>query len=89
MRLSPVLPALLLWCAGCGEVEQTAACADYVRCLEARDAVLGTETDADRFDVGGACWGGAEGAHLCDTACSNGLAWLRDVEPDLPAECAP
>lgn len=80
--------AILLLLSGCGPVVQTEACAAYVECLDARDAALGAETDALRFEPTGACWGSAEGATLCTNACERGLTWLRDSYDDLPAECA-
>ena len=85
MRLFFCIDALA---AGCAEVTQTASCADYVSCIQAIDDAAGTETDLDRFDVGGVCWGNPEGAALCDRACGNGLAWMRESYSNLPEECA-
>lgn len=82
------LVLLMLW--GCdGPVEQSASCAAYVSCVEARDLALGQSTNLDRFLPGGACWGGAEGGALCDRACTNGLDWLQANEDDLPEACQP
>lgn len=66
---------------------QTEACEAYVSCLQARDARLGVQTNADRFEAGGACWGSEDGAHLCDTACSRGLEFLASHDP--APECQP
>ncbi|MEQ1506582.1 MAG: hypothetical protein ABMB14_30415 [Myxococcota bacterium] len=68
-------------------VDPRPSCARYVACVEARDARDGSTTDVDRFAPDGACWGGEAGADLCDRACTAGLAWLADREPDLG--CAP
>lgn len=76
---------LLLACAP--EVVQTPACVQFVACQGARDAVSGDPTDLARFDVGGDCWGSPAGQELCDHACVNGLAFLRERYADLPAEC--
>lgn len=78
---------LLLGCGG--PVAQTEACAEYVSCIEARDAALGVSTNLDRFLEGGDCWGGEEGAALCDRACVNGLDWMRSAIDDLPEVCQP
>jgi hypothetical protein len=87
--LGAVGGAAVLALAGCGgEVEQREACVDYVVCVQARDAALGYETDVVRFDIGGACWGGVQGADLCETACIQGLEFLREREPGLPGECS-
>ena len=88
MRSTPFLFFLLLAAAaGCGDVQQRPACADYVACVQARDLQSGTSTNVDRFDVGGGCWGGDTGADLCETGCVQGLEFLRERQPDLPAEC--
>ena len=79
--------ALVALLSSCGPVEQTESCQAFVTCVEARDAVRSTTTNVDRFAAGGACWGGEEGAHLCDTACSRGMEWIRASYTDLPAEC--
>ena len=73
---------------GCGEsVGQSGTCAAYVQCVEAMDARDGVDTDVDRFEVSGACWGSEEGATLCDRACTNGLDYIRQRDPQLPQEC--
>lgn len=82
-----VFALLLAACAP--EVVQTEACAAFVTCQAARDAADGTTTDVARFTAGGDCWGSPAGAELCDHACDNGLAFLRERYPALPAECAP
>lgn len=74
---------------GCAEVTQTPACSSFVACVGARDEASGATTDVVRFEPNGDCWGTPAGADLCDRACENGLAWLRETEPNLPAECAP
>ena len=79
---------LLLLFACASEVVQTSACADFVACQAARDAVSGVPTDVARFDAGGDCWGSPAGQELCDHACENGLVFLRERYADLPAECA-
>lgn len=79
----------LLLFLGCAEVTQTPACASFVACVGARDAARGATTDVVRFEPAGECWGTPAGADLCDRACVNGLAWLRESEPDLPEACAP
>lgn len=74
--------------AGCaGEVVQTASCAQWVACIDARDDQLGITTDNVRFEAGGGCWSGAEGAALCDSACESGLEWMQEAYADLPEEC--
>ena len=76
--------------ASCGgEVEQSAACAAWVRCIDARDAQLGVSTDNLRFEVGGTCWTSAEQGEHCTPACERGLAWMRQAYADLPEECLP
>lgn len=77
--------ALLLLFACASEVTQTEACAQFVSCAQARDP----DVDTLRFEAAGDCWGSAAGADLCDRACVNGLAFLRDTEPTLPDACAP
>jgi hypothetical protein len=82
------LPFLLL--VACGQrVVQTEACADWVACVQARDAAQGQSTNLERFEADGACWGGDEGAALCDRGCLAGLDWLRGEVDDLPTECLP
>lgn len=81
---------LFLSLLACGfPVEQRPSCAQYVTCLSARDARDGTDTDTVRFRPEGDCWGNGTGADLCDRACTQGLAYLADREPDLGAACAP
>lgn len=81
---------LCLSAAGCnGPVEQRIACAEYVSCIEARDGLRGSTTNVRRFETDGGCWGSPEGADLCETACVNGLAFLREREQGLPEECSP
>lgn len=82
----PMLLLLLLACAT--EVTQTAACAAFVSCAQARDAQLGLETDVARFDAAGDCWGSPAGQDLCNEACENGLAFLNERYAGLPTECA-
>lgn len=91
MRLLTLLLPLTLLGAACGSppVDQTSACAEWVECVAARDAALGTTTDYQRFDVGGACWGSQEGADLCTTSCEQGLTFLRDNYDDVPEGCLP
>jgi hypothetical protein len=76
---------ILLACAP--EVEQTPACATFVACQSARDEASGTTTDTVRFTPAGECWGTPAGQDLCDRACTNGLAFLRDRYTDLPDAC--
>ena len=86
--MTRVLISLTLWTVGCAEVEQSSSCATYVACIQAKDDVDGVETDLDRFEPDGACWGSPEGASLCDRACVNGLDWMQGAYADLPEECA-
>lgn len=83
--------SILLLLLGCAQPPtQTTTCAAYVACVQARDQVLGIETDLLRFEPQGDCWGGSEdGAALCDRACSGGLEWLRESYEDLPEACLP
>ena len=78
---------ILLLLLACAEVAQTPACASFVACVAARDAEQGATTDVLRFEPSGACWGSPAGADLCDRSCENGLAWLRDTEPNPPEAC--
>lgn len=81
---------MVLWVLlACTEVVQTPACAAFVACVGARDAARASSSDVVRFEPGGECWGTPAGADLCDRACENGLAWLRESEPDLPEACVP
>ena len=70
-------------------LEPTPACVSYVACQQARDSLLGINTDMVRFQTGGACWGNPEISDLCDRGCASGIAWLRTAEPSLPAAFAP
>jgi hypothetical protein len=83
--------AALVFCVACfdGPVDQSAACAQYVRCIRAVDAANSQTTDLDRYDEGGACWGGEKIGELCTTSCGRALDRMRQREPALPAECAP
>jgi hypothetical protein len=78
---------LLTLLLGCAEVTQTPSCADFVACVDARDAADGAETDTLRFEPTGDCWGSPDGQALCDRACSSGLEWLRESYDDLPEAC--
>jgi hypothetical protein len=81
----------LLLTSGCfgGAVDQTAECAQYVRCIEAADALAGQTTNLDRYEIGGSCWGNSEIAELCTTSCTRALARIWELVPSPPAECAP
>ena len=79
---------LMLLFACAPEVVQTPACDRFVACQSARDAASGTPTDVARFAADGDCWGTPAGQELCDRACVNGLAFLRESYPNLPTECA-
>jgi hypothetical protein len=72
-----------------GGVEQAPACARYTACIRALDERVERETDLDRFDPGGPCWGSEVGGTLCERACTRGLAWEAARNPDPPAECRP
>jgi hypothetical protein len=74
--------------AGCTEaVTQSEDCAAYVECVRAIDARDGVETDVERFEADGDCWGSDEGATLCDRACTRGADYLRRQSGPLPQEC--
>ena len=74
--------------AGCDTtVEQTAACEEWVSCIDARDEQLGITTNNDRFLAGGPCWNNPEIGDLCDLACINGLEQMQTMYNDLPQEC--
>lgn len=75
--------------AACGGVEQAPACDRYTTCIRALDERMERETNLDRFDPGGACWGSEEGGTLCERACERGLLWEATRNPDPPAECRP
>lgn len=72
---------------GCATVTQSEECKAYVDCLAARDGQLKIQTDTLRFKPEGACWGGPEGADLCNRACKNGMVWLKSAYQNLPAAC--
>jgi hypothetical protein len=79
---------LLLTLSACDtSVEQTPACAEWVSCIDARDAQLGVTTDNDRFIAGGDCWGNPEIGDLCDKACAAGMEQMQGMYDDLPEEC--
>jgi len=85
-----LLGVLLLPLAACrAEVEQAPACARYTACIRALDEAAGRETDVDRFDPGGACWGSETGATACERACTRGLRWEAQRNATAPAECRP
>jgi len=85
-----MLLVAILGMPGCrSPVDQSAACADYVACIQARDAEQGVSTNLDRYLAGGDCWGNAEIGDLCDRSCENGLDWLRSAEATLPEACLP
>ena len=71
---------------GCG-VEPSAACDRFVRCVQARDAQQGTQTNLDRFLPAGKCWSNSGLAEQCDRGCERGVDWLRTAYADLPPEC--
>lgn len=82
------LAALLLGaCKPSGE--QAAACEQYTACVRAQDQLDGVETNLDRFDPGGACWGSEEQSRVCERACTRGLAFERARRADAPPECGP
>ena len=68
-------------------VDQTPACDEWVRCIDARDQQLGVTTDNDRFVIGGTCWDNPEIGDLCDKACIAGLEKMPEIYSDLPEEC--
>lgn len=79
---------MLATLAACrAEVEQAPACARYTACIRALDEAAGRETDLDRFDPGGACWGSETGATACARACTRGLAWEARRNTAPLAEC--
>jgi len=90
MRVRSWLTTVLL-ASGCfgGAVDQTAACAQYVRCIDAVDTLAGQTTNLDRYEPGGACWGNSEIAELCTTSCARALARIQELAPPPPTECAP
>lgn len=86
-----LLIAFALSASACAQgTEQTAECAHYVACLEARDEALGISTNMDRFKADGPCWGGSQaGLELCDRACVAGLKFLQERDPNAPEACQP
>ena len=81
-------PLIFFVLTACSEpVEQSSSCAQWVTCIDARDAELGITTNIDRFIPDGTCWSNPEQADLCDKACSAGLVQLAEVYTDLPGEC--
>jgi hypothetical protein len=90
MRIFSVVIALLFLGACEVDTSQTESCAHYVRCMEARDALLGITTNIDRFLPEGTCWGDiTAGQELCDRSCEAGLKYLQDRDPDVPEACQP
>lgn len=83
-----LIPAVLCGCWG-SPVPQEASCAAYVTCVRALDVRDGEETNVARFVEGGFCWNNPTLAEGCSRACTRGLAWLRERDPALPAECQP
>ena len=72
------------------DTSQTESCAHYVRCMEARDAVMGITTNVDRYLPEGVCWGGiTAGQELCHHSCEAGLKFLQERDPDAPEACQP
>lgn len=69
--------------------EQAASCEQYSACVRAQDQLDGVETNLDRFDPGGACWGSEEQSKVCERACTRGLAFERARRADAPPECGP
>lgn len=82
-----LLGSTLVACSA--SVEQAPVCARYTACIRALDEVRGLETDLDRFDPGGACWGSEEGGVLCERACTRGLVFESSRGPNPPQECRP
>ncbi len=89
-RLHPIVLLGLLGLAACwgGPVEQSPACAAYVRCIQAIDVAAGQTTDLDRYVVDGTCWGNPTLGEGCTRSCERALERLR-TDPSLPAGCAP
>lgn len=69
--------------------EQAQSCEQYTACIRAQDELDGVETNLDRFDPGGACWGSEEQSKVCERACTRGLAFERARRADAPVECGP
>jgi hypothetical protein len=78
-----------LWGCGREPLPQAESCRRFVECVRAQDAQRGMSTNLVRFEPGGGCWGGPEGAHLCEQSCTRGLEVLRRHNPALPATCTP
>lgn len=77
-----------LWGAGCtASPPQAASCAQYVECVRTLDARDGVETDVERFEAHGDCWGSDEGALLCARACTRGIEQLRRSTGAQHQEC--
>lgn len=93
MRRSSVILSLglvLVSSLACdAEVEQAPACARYTACIRALDEAAERETNLDRFDPGGACWGSEEGGTLCERSCVRGLEWEARRNAQPPQECQP
>lgn len=85
----PLIPLLATLCTACIPQDQSSVCAEYVSCIQARDARDGTTTDLVRFTPEGDCWAIDAGADLCTRGCEAGLEYLRSHESNLPAECNP
>ena len=85
----PILLMLgFLLAAACAtEVEQAPVCEHYVECIRSLDELAGVETDLDRFDPGGACWGSEEQGKICIRACTRGLEWENERRTDAPEAC--
>ena len=67
----------------CGRAEQGPECKAFVECVAAVDVLRSTTTNVDRFVPDGACWGGAKGAAVCESACRRGVVLLHQQEPQL------
>jgi hypothetical protein len=75
--------------AACEAPQPTDACSRYTECVRALDEQRAQETNLDRFDPGGACWGHHEQARVCTAACEAGRALVFERWEDPPEECAP
>lgn len=89
---------LIFFLIGCDtSVEQSAACEQWVSCIDARDQQLGVATNMNRFlpiktdaegeVIEGQCWGNPEISDLCDKGCVAGLEKMTELYSDLPGEC--
>lgn len=90
MKTSLMLGCVLLMVGilpGCQEAEQTVACQQYVSCVRAMDQAESRVSNLERFEPNGACWGGPEGATLCDRSCERGLEWIAERYDNAPAAC--